>query len=142
MLFRSSVGRLSDELATEYKFRQPVYVAELDLEKVLAQKLAPSLYRSLPKYPSIVRDVSFIVNRAITFENIRSSVLAQGWELCRKVEFVDVYEGKGIGQDERSLTVRLEYRSDERTLIESEVDEIHSGIVDVLEKDLNIHRRF
>ena len=137
-----SVGRLVDELATDYKFRQPVYVAELDLEALLGVDLQPILYHSLPKYPSIVRDVSFIVNRSINFENIRSAILAQGWGLCRKIEFVDIYEGKGIGQDERSLTVRLEYRSDERTLIESEVDELHAGIVDVLEKDLNIHRRF
>jgi phenylalanyl-tRNA synthetase beta chain len=137
-----SVGRLAEQITNDYKFRQPVYVAEIDLQNILSVELPPILYSSLPKYPSTVRDVSFIVTRSITFETIRTSVVAQGRELCRKVEFVDVYEGKGIGQDERSLTVRLEYRSDERTLIENEVDELHSAIVEALEKDLNIHRRF
>ena len=137
-----SIGQLSEELASDYKFKQPVYVAEVDLQTILADKLTPVLFHSLPKYPSIVRDVSFLVNRSIGFEDIRSSILAQGRELCREVKFVDVYEGKGIGADERSLTIRLEYRSDERTLIEAEVDAVHNELIESVEKDLNIRRRF
>jgi phenylalanyl-tRNA synthetase beta chain len=47
-----------------------------------------------------------------------------------------------MSEDERSITIRLEYRSDERTLIDSEVDEVHSSIIESVEKDLNIRRRF
>ena len=137
-----NIGRLSEKLSADYKFKQPVFVAEIDLQAVLAQNAAPVLYHPLPKYPSVVRDVSFIVNRAMAFEEIRASILAQGRELCRAVRFVDVYEGKGIEQDERSLTIRLEYRSDERTLIDSQVDEVHNELIEVVEKELNIRRRF
>jgi phenylalanyl-tRNA synthetase beta subunit len=55
---------------------------------------------------------------------------------------MDIYEGKGIGADERSLTIRLEYRSDERTLIESDVDEVHEQLVKGVEDELQIRRRF
>jgi len=137
-----SIGRLSEELAGDYKFKQPVYVAEIDLQTILADERPPVLFHSLPKYPSIMRDVSFLVSRSIGFEDIRSSILAQGRELCREVKFVDVYEGKGIETDERSLTIRLEYRSDERTLIETEVDSVHNELIESVEKDLNIRRRF
>jgi phenylalanyl-tRNA synthetase beta chain len=137
-----TLGRLSEELASDYKFKQAVYVAELDLQALLAEEASPLLYRPLPKYPSVIRDVSFLVNRSISFEDIRQSIRAQGRELCRAVEFVDIYEGKGMAVDERSLTIRLEYRSDERTLIESEVDEVHTDLVSAVEKELNIRRRF
>ena len=137
-----SIGRLSEELAGDYKFKQPVYVAEIDLQTVLSDDLEPVLYHSLSKYPSIVRDVSLLVSRSIGFEDIRSSVLAQGRELCRDVRFVDVYEGKGVAADQRSLTIRLEYRSDERTLVEAEVDAVHGELIESVEKDLNIRRRF
>jgi phenylalanyl-tRNA synthetase beta chain len=136
------LGKLSEEIAADYKFKQPVYVAELDLQAVLAQEVAPVLYRALPKYPAVVRDVSFVVNRATSFEQIRNSMLSQGHELCRTITFVDVYEGKGIGANERSITIRLEYRSDERTLLEAEVDDVHNRIIEGVEKDLNIRRRF
>ena len=137
-----TLGRLDEELSGDYKFKQPVYVAELDLQTLLAEETPPDLYHPLSKYPSIVRDVSFLVNRAITFEEIRASILAQGRELCRSVGFVDIYEGKGVDTNERSLTIRLEYRSDERTLIETEVDAVHSELIGLVEKDLNIRRRF
>jgi phenylalanyl-tRNA synthetase beta chain len=55
---------------------------------------------------------------------------------------VDIYEGKGIAATERSITIRLEYRSDERTLVEDEVDAVHNLLIETLEKDLNIRRRF
>jgi len=137
-----SIGRLNEELSGDYKFKQPVYVAEIDLQTLLAKEAAPVLYHSLPKYPAIVRDVSFLVSRSMGFEEVRSSILAQGRELCRTVSFVDVYEGKGVASDQRSLTIRLEYRSDERTLIETEVDSVHNELIESVEKDLNIRRRF
>ena len=136
------IGRLNDELAADYKFKQPVYVAEIDLQAVLSEEPPTVLYRPLPRYPSIIRDVSFLVSRSVSFDSIRRAIVAQGRELCRGVSFVDVYEGKGIGSDERSITIRLEYRSDERTLIETEVDEVHEQLVGIVEKDLNIRRRF
>jgi len=136
-----SIGRLSEELSADYKFKQPVYVAELDLQTILDEETSPVLYRSLPKYPSVIRDVSFLVARTITFDEIRNSIVEQRRELCRSIKFVDIYEGKGIGADERSLTIRLEYRSDERTLIEAEVDEVHGQLVESVEQDLNIRRR-
>ena len=136
------IGRLTEELAGEYKFKQPVYVAEIDLQAVLSEETPLVLYRPLSRYPSIVRDVSFLVKRSTSFEDIRRAIVQQGRELCRSVTFVDVYEGKGIGADERSITIRLEYRSDERTLIDAEVDEVHEQLVGAVEKDLNIRRRF
>ncbi|HEX6126487.1 MAG TPA: phenylalanine--tRNA ligase subunit beta [Pyrinomonadaceae bacterium] len=135
-------GRLNEEVFADYKFKQPVYVAELDLEAILSQETPPVLYRSLPKYPAVVRDVSFLVSRSTGFGKIKSAIISQGIELCRSVEFVDVYEGKGMAADERSLTIRLEYRSDERTLIESEVDEVHDQLIDSVENEMKIRRRF
>jgi phenylalanyl-tRNA synthetase beta chain len=137
-----TIGRLSEEIAAEYKFKQPVYVAEVDLQAILAEEAPAVLYRSLPKYPSVVRDVSFLVDRGTSYEQIRKAIAAQGRELCRGIQFVDIYEGKGVGADERSLTIRLEYRSDERTLIDSEVDEVHDQMVETIEKELNVRRRF
>jgi phenylalanyl-tRNA synthetase beta chain len=132
------LGRLSEAISAEYKFRAPVYVAEVDLESVLARNMAGVYYRPLPKYPSVIRDVSFIVDRDSTFDNIREAVIDQGFEICRNVGFVDIFEGKGIEAGKRSLTVRLEYRSDERTLIEDEVAEAHGKILETLSNTLGI----
>ena len=59
----------------------------------------------------------------------------------RKVEFVDVYEGKGVASDERSITIRLEYRSDERTLTEEQIEEIHNQILRAVEESFDARQR-
>lgn len=136
-----SMGRLNEEIAANYKFRQSVYVAEIDLQTLLAQPRRPNAYAPLPRFPSVVRDVSFTVNRDITYDSIRHAIQEQQVEICRGVEFVDVYEGKGLAANERSITVRLKYRSDERTLIDDEVEQIHSQILRAVEEKLKIKQR-
>jgi len=136
------IGRLSDDIAAKYKFRQPVYIGELNLQRVLEFEPEQIAYWPLPKFPGIVRDVSLIAKRVDTFEMIRNAITGQQHELCRGVDFVDVFEGKGMAADERSITIRLEYRSDDRTLTESEVDELHQQIMSELERITAVRPRF
>ena len=135
------VGRLSDEIISSYKFKQPVYVAEFDLETVLESGEVPSNYVPLPLFPGISRDISLIAERNISYATIESEIRQMGFELCRNVEFVDVFEGKGMKDNERSITIRLEYRSNERTLTEEEVEKVHHSILDNLGVNLGIKQR-
>lgn len=136
-----TVGRLSEKISADYKFKQPVFVAEIDLDTVFARNTASVFYRSLPKYPSIIRDVSLLVDRAATFENIRAVVIDHGADICRNVGFVDIFESKDMEENKRSLTIRLEYRSDERTLLDEEVTEVHQSILESLSKTLGAAQR-
>ncbi len=135
------LGRLNDEIAANYKFKQPVFVAEIDLQTALSEKISTVLYHPLPKYPSVVRDVSLLIKRTMSFAEIKNSITQNAFELCRSVEFVDVYEGKGVADDERSITIRLEYRSNGRTLIDAEIDGIHGLIIKSLENNLGAKQR-
>lgn len=129
------LGRLDDELAAGYKFKQPVYVAEINLTSVLKLPTVNAAYKPLPRFPSVVRDVSFIVDRSFAFDSIRTAITEQANDLCRKVSFVDNFEGK---DGDRSLTIRLEYRSDERTLVEEEVEAVHASLLKGVEQKLQI----
>lgn len=129
------LGRLSEELSAEYKFKQPVFVAEIDLQSFLNEKADSAAYKPLPIYPSSVRDLSLHIKRSVSFDEIRKAIANWGHELLQTIEFVDVYEGKGMADDERSVTIRLEYRSDERTLLDEEVDNVHTEILKNLESE-------
>ncbi len=136
-----TIGRLNEEIAANYKFRQPVYVAEIDLRAVLAQPPEAVHYAALPRYPAVVRDVSFAVGLDVTFGAIRETIAAENIELCRKVTFVDIYVGKGIEENKRSITIRIEYRSDEGTLLETDVEQIHGRLIRAVEENLRIKQR-
>lgn len=137
-----SVGRLNDEIASSFKFKQPIYVAEINLDLAFRSPVEQIVYRPLGKYPGVVRDVSFVVQRDVTFKHISDAIAEQNFELCRSVVFVDIYEGKGLEVDERSITVRIEYRSDERTLVETEIEPLHTEIISETERKLGIKMRY
>lgn len=135
------VGRLNEEIAADYKFKQPVYVAEIDLQAALAKTPKPALYSPLPKYPSVIRDVSFLVKRSLTYSTLRDAAIASGPQILRKVGFVDRFEGKGLADDERSLTLRFEYRDDAGTLTDETVDLAHAEVLNQLEEKLAVRPR-
>ena len=137
-----SVGTINQEIETYYKFKQPIYVAEIDLQAVLSASGSPVVYSPLHKFPSVVRDISFLVKRSLAFSKIVETIRSQNAELCRSVDFVDIYEGKGVADDERSLTIRIEYRSDDQTLTEAEVGTVHESIIKNVESSLGARQRY
>ncbi|MBK9165783.1 MAG: phenylalanine--tRNA ligase subunit beta [Acidobacteria bacterium] len=134
-------GRLNEEIAANYKFKQPVYVAELDLQTILAEPSEPAVYTPLSRFPAVVRDISFLVPRSLTFAEIQSSAIGADATNLRAVSFVDIFEGKGLADDVRSLTIRLEFRSDERTLTDAEVDAEYSAVLTKLKHELSLEPR-
>lgn len=129
-----SIGRLDEAVAGLYKFRQAVYVAEVDLSALLEMEEMPVLYTPLSRYPSIGRDVSLLVGRRVTLSEMLDRIRDEQLENCRDAKLVDVYEGTNLPEGKRSVTLRMEYRSDERTLRDEEVDEMHARLVKALEE--------
>ena len=125
-------GRLAETIAGGYKFRQPVFVAELDLTALFELPERPVLYSRLPRFPSIVRDASLLVDRKVSVAELISTAGKQDANYFVGVSFVGTYEGEGIADNKRSVTLRFEYRADERTLRDEEVDQIHWPVVEAL----------
>jgi phenylalanyl-tRNA synthetase beta chain len=136
------IGRLSDELAEIYKFRQPIFVAEVDLQGLLELEPVKPIYQPLPIYPSIVRDTAFLVKGNVTFAQIRQAIKEESFQYLSKIEFVEMYQGKELVGDERSLTIRFQFRSNEKTLTEEEAEETYEKIVKFLEEKFGIRKRF
>jgi phenylalanyl-tRNA synthetase beta chain len=127
-----TIGRLAETVCASYKFRQAVYVCEFDLGALLSGAAKVIQYSPLPKYPSVTRDISLLVDRTVTFDQILAIVNKQQIAECSSVKLVGTFEGSNIQASKRSVTLRLEYRSDERTLRDEEVEEYHSRLTSAL----------
>ncbi len=136
-----TIGRLTESVATSYKFRQPVYVLELDLSALLSGPAKLIQYSPLPRYPSVTRDISLLVNRNVALDEIFASVKEQEVGDCRSVKLVGTFEGGNILPSKRSVTLRLEYRSDERTLRDEDVEEYHSRLTSRLLETFGAEQR-
>ncbi|HEY6806215.1 MAG TPA: phenylalanine--tRNA ligase subunit beta [Pyrinomonadaceae bacterium] len=136
-----TIGRLSDTLAANYKYRQPVYLMELDLLALFVGPEKTIHYKPLPRYPSVVRDISLLLDRNVQVEELLAAVAEQKVSDCTGAKFVGVYEGANIPADKRSVTIRIEYRSDERTLRDDEVEERHSRLTNSLLERFSAEQR-
>lgn len=136
-----SIGRLAPAIEVALKIKQPVFVAELDFQRLSEAEETPSRYSPLARFPSVTRDVSFIVKRDVTFQQMRASLLNLNVDDNRDIVFVDAYEGKKMPDGFRSLTLRAVYANDQRTLRDEEVDAAHNRLIQKLIDDFGAKLR-
>jgi phenylalanyl-tRNA synthetase beta chain len=101
---------------------EPVYVAEIDLEA--ADTLAATGLRRvqpLPKYPGVTRDISIVVDDTLAAATVRSTIREAAPPELERVREFDRYQGTGVPEGKVSLSLRLTFRSPDRTLTDSEV---------------------
>jgi phenylalanyl-tRNA synthetase beta chain len=116
-------GQLAADVASAHGLpADPVYVAEIDLDVIEALGRSGDLrVEPLPRYPSVTRDISVLVNDTLAAADVRATIHgAAPNTLVRVVEF-DRYQGAGVPELKVSLSIRLTFRSAERTLTDSDV---------------------
>jgi phenylalanyl-tRNA synthetase beta chain len=119
-----------------------LYAFELDLDAVAALTHVDDLRaESLPRFPSVVRDVSVLVDSALPAAAVRGTIRSSApATLVNVVEF-DRYRGKGVPEGRVSLSLRLTFRSPERTLTDGDVDAAMEAIVRALAETHGAIRR-
>ncbi len=131
------LGQLSPSIAEAYGFRnkEKIYVAEFDLSSLKEDldNVPDNVYvQPLPRYPSIIRDVSIIVDETLPASAVRDTIGAVAPETLINVLEFDRYQGKGIRTNGVSLSLRLTFQSTERTLTDTEVQQALDLIVSEL----------
>jgi phenylalanyl-tRNA synthetase beta chain len=125
-------GQLAPSIAEarDLPAHDEVYVGSLDLDALSAAAPAETLRAvALPRYPSVVRDVSMLVADSLSAETVRGTIRSAAPNLLTQVREFDRYQGKGIPEGKVSLSYRLTFQSLERTLTDDEVNAAMNAIV-------------
>jgi phenylalanyl-tRNA synthetase beta chain len=121
---------------------EEIYVAEVDLDAIGAPGGVDELRtESLPRFPSIVRDVSILVDEALPAGVVRGTIRSAAPETLVSIVEFDRYQGKGVPDGRISLSLRLTFRSPERTLTDAEAEAAMASIVAALETGHGAQRR-
>ncbi len=128
------LGRLHPRVASLYKFRQPVYVAEMEFERLLALPVDQVRYSALPRLPATSRDVSALVPEQVLWGDIEKAITDLGIKEISSVKVFDMYKGKEMSEGLRSLAFRVTYRGQGRTLTDEEVASMHDRVKSLLEQ--------
>jgi phenylalanyl-tRNA synthetase beta chain len=115
---------------------EDVYVAELDLNALRSmQSQAPLKAKPLPRFPSIARDISIIVDDILPAAQVRGTIRSVAPGTLVSVREFDRYQGKGVPHGRVSVSLRLTFRSYERTLTDAEVQKAMDAIIGALIKE-------
>jgi phenylalanyl-tRNA synthetase beta chain len=126
-------GQIGEEVKSDRKLRQDVFLAELDLEQLHSRGLRPVKFTPLAKYPAVERDFSFVFRDEVEFEVMRRAV--QGLRLAELREFepVEIFRGGSIGRGKYSILLRARLQSDEGTLRDEQITQKSGEIVKALQ---------
>lgn len=139
-----SVGMLAPAIvsAAGVSLGDDVYVAELDLDILTDARVAvPLTVTPLPRYPSIARDISIVVDEILPAETVRGTIRSAAPDTLVSMREFDRYQGKGVPEGRISLSLRLTFRSLERTLTDAEVETAMKRILDALKEAHNAVQR-
>ncbi|RME92117.1 MAG: phenylalanine--tRNA ligase subunit beta, partial [Verrucomicrobia bacterium] len=130
------LGQLLPSLQRQYDLRDPVYLAELNLDLLLARRRPTRTFKPLPQYPSSRRDVAMLVPETVTHADVLAAIRSAKPEHLESVELFDVFRGRHVPEGQKSLAYALTYRSRERTLTDEEVNRTHERVVARLREQL------
>jgi len=134
------IGQLHPDVQDTYDLSE-TYCFELDIMGLIADYNREIDYKPLPKYPAMQRDISIVVANELPASNLITTIEEQAGSLLENLKLFDVYRSEQLGADKKSIALSLTYRSNERTLTDDEVTELHEKVVDALHSAYGAERR-
>ena len=134
-------GEIHPLTLKNYDVNVPVCAAELDFDAIFALMDPNKIYTPLPKYPATTRDFSFVCEESLEVGAIFAEVKKAGGKLVEDVALFDIYRGHQIGENKKSVSIRVTLRASDRTLTVEEAEKCASKILKAMEVKLGISLR-
>ena len=133
------LGALSPIMLEKIGLKEDLFLFSLDIEALKAKSLKK--FTKFSKFPSIQRDLYFVVDKDITSHELSILIKGKGGKDLKSVNLFDVYEGKGIEDNKKSIAISLTWQSSKETLLDSNIDKIVKKIVNSVKNELDGHLR-
>ena len=127
-------GELHPETANKYDIDTKVFVAEFTLPPIYNFEPKPLIFKPLPKYPAVTRDIALLCDSDIPVGTLHDIIIKASGNLCETLQLFDVYEGKQIPEGKKSVAYSLTLRSPDATLTDENVESVMNKVFGELEK--------
>ena len=126
------MGQVHPLVAKNYGFDVDVYCAEINFTAVMGLLLPDATYTPLPKYPSVTRDLALVCDESVTVADAENTIRVSAGKLLRGVKLFDIYRGTGVPEGKKSMAFSLELRADDRTLTDTDSEQVVSKVLKAL----------
>ena len=134
-------GQIHPLVAATYGVDAEIYAAELRFDALYSVRGGIPVYRPLPKFPAVTRDIAVVCAESVTVGALEDCIRRGAKGLLKKVELFDIYRGIGVAPGSKSVAFSLTLRADDRSLTGEEADEDVKSILALLEAELGAKLR-
>lgn len=135
------VGEVHPEVLKAFGLPEAVVAFELDSDALRKAAKATPVFKPLPRFPAILRDLAVTVDEEAPAAAVEKIVAEAGGPWLENCTLFDVYVGEPIPKGKKSLAFSLSYRAPDRTLTDDEANDAHQAIIERLERDLGASLR-
>lgn len=135
------LGEIHPDVAENFDISQRVYIAEFNMELLNQFSNLQKTYQTLPKYPSVTRDIALLLKEEVPAREVEKIIERQQSDMIESYSLFDVYQGRQIPKGYKSLAYSIVYRKKNGTLIDEEVNKIHNKIIKELQENLKAQLR-
>jgi phenylalanyl-tRNA synthetase beta chain len=131
------MGQVHPQVLANFDLQQEAFLSELNFDTLIPLLKDTTVFSSIPKFPAIFRDITIIVDKTLEAQEIIGSALEQSSELVEDISLLSVFEGTPIARGKKSVSLRVTYRSPQKTLEDEDVTPLHQSMADRLVRTFN-----
>lgn len=137
-----TLGMLSSKVLKTTDIEQDVYYAEFSWENILKIVKNHTIgYTPMPKFPAVKRDLALLLDKKVTFKEVKDLALRTEKNILKSVSLFDVYEGEKLGEGKKSYAVSFTLQDDEKTLTDKQIDRIMNKLMGTYKHQLGAEIR-
>lgn len=128
------IGEVHPVVQKNFEIGEKIYIAVIDMKAATDMADAYVKYQGVPKFPAITRDISLSMKKEVTAGEIEEIIRKAGGQLLESYELFDIYEGSQLLKGYKSLAYKIVLRAKDRTLTDSDANQIMDKIISSLAK--------
>lgn len=129
-------GKVKATLQRDFGLKQEVFYAELDTGLLFKQANPKLVVKEVPRFPEVRRDLSLVLDRSVSFEEVQKLVRATEKRLIREIITFDVYEGEKIPEGKKAYALGFTLQDESKTLTDEEIESTMQRLMEAFEQKL------
>jgi phenylalanyl-tRNA synthetase beta chain len=127
------IGEVHPKVAAAFELTGTICLFEVALAAIMPYALTGKVYKQIPRFPSIVRDVALVVDANVSNQKILDVI--KGFSLVTDIELFDVYTGNQVAAGKKSMAYRLTYQLADKTLTDETVSKVQEQVLKKLAQE-------
>ena len=138
-------GQIHPKFINDKKVQKKLYIFQIKLNNLIEASTRKNkwipIYKDFPLVPKIDRDINLIFNKKFLIDDITLEIRRNGKNLLENVQLIDIYNDENIGEEFVSYTFRLSYRDKNKTLMESDITNLHTSLISKIENKFSAKQK-